>query len=108
MRGGECRFVREELHMYRRDGDISWESTEAGAGASEAPGASGAGSAAGASSASVGVAERPFSLRRRDRRITSKRKVASLPGDLLPTMRLNGVKLHAVTEQQCINHILDE
>ena len=82
------------MHMYRRYGDIPWESNDAPSGAGNA--------------ATAGVADRPLSLRRRDRRRAGARKAISLPGDLLPTMRLNGVRLHAVTEKQCIDHILDE
>lgn len=31
-----------------------------------------------------------------------------LPARLLPSVRLNGVQVHAVTEDECIRHILDE
>lgn len=35
-------------------------------------------------------------------------RAPSQPPRQLPTIRINGVTLHAVTEQQCIDHILDE
>src|SRR5204862_2681512 len=51
----------------------------------------------------VGVAEhQPRSARRNGKRI------APLPAELLPTITLHGVRLHAITEQQCIDHILSE
>ena len=74
--------------MYRRYGDITWEPAD--------------------TPASVGVTDRPFSKRLRSRRVVAGRKAAHLPGDALPTIRLQGVRLHAITEKQCIDHILDE
>ncbi len=73
------------MHMYRRYGDITW-------GQSDAPGG-----------AAVSVAHRSRPSHR-----PPSRQTQILPGALLPAVRLHGVRLHAVTEEQCIQHILDE
>ena len=81
------------MHMYRRYGDISWDSNEpASAGGS------------GAAAASVGVAERPANGPAR----RNGRRSYSLPAESLPSIRLHGVRLHAITERKAIEHILEE
>ncbi|HEX8524680.1 MAG TPA: WecB/TagA/CpsF family glycosyltransferase [Tepidisphaeraceae bacterium] len=73
--------------MYRRYGEITWEGTEA--------------SASGSAASGVIVAERPKTSARptgAPRRVRPK----------LPTVRLLGVQLHAITEQIAINYILNE
>jgi N-acetylglucosaminyldiphosphoundecaprenol N-acetyl-beta-D-mannosaminyltransferase len=70
--------------MSRQYGDMTWDSAEAPDGTA------------------VGVRERPRSGRR------APRHADPLPGDLLPTIRLHGVRLHAITEKRCVDHILEE
>lgn len=36
------------------------------------------------------------------------KRVESLPAELLPTIELHGVRIHAITERQAIDHILNE
>jgi N-acetylglucosaminyldiphosphoundecaprenol N-acetyl-beta-D-mannosaminyltransferase len=81
--------------MYRRYGDMTWEPTES---------SGGNGNGAGVALASS-LAGRPRSARASRR---SHRSTQILPGDLLPTVHVDGVRLHAVTEQRAIEHILDE
>ena len=70
--------------MYLRHGDISWDVRDGEDGG-----------------AVTALASRPAHRRRRPR----------APGDRgkkLPTIDLHGVRLHAMTEAQCIAHVLDE
>jgi N-acetylglucosaminyldiphosphoundecaprenol N-acetyl-beta-D-mannosaminyltransferase len=75
--------------MYRRWGDMTWEP-------SDAPGVGSA----------VGAAPARIMNRARPRR--ASRPSHPLPGELLPTIRLHGVRLHAISERRTIEHILDE
>src|SRR2546423_16199 len=89
--GGEvrpaARCAREEMHMYRRYGDITWEPADA-------PGASG-GAAAAASPRSVGiVADRPRAAGGNGAHSTvlkreSRARAETLPGHTLPTVRIH-------------------
>src|SRR5207244_6993539 len=63
------------------------------------------GAGAGALSAAT-LVERPTS--RLGTRREQRQRTESLARHSLPTIRLHGVRLHAITEQQCIDHILDE
>jgi N-acetylglucosaminyldiphosphoundecaprenol N-acetyl-beta-D-mannosaminyltransferase len=84
------------MRMYRRYGDITWEgAADSSASATTAPPTAGAG-------AGTGLAERPLRTSRRTRRI------APLPVESLPAIRLHNVRLHAITEETCIVHILSE
>src|SRR5439155_14359837 len=77
----------------------------AGGAATAAAAAAAAASSLGIAAAStLGIADRPrIAPPRRERH-----RGETLPGAMLPTVRLHGVRLHAITEQQCIDHILDE
>src|SRR5688500_6908935 len=72
------------MHMYRRYGDITWEATDA-------PGAGPA----------ILTPRRP-ALRRRGRRAEPP------PAEALPAIHLHGIRLHAINEMQCVEHILEE
>src|SRR5688572_17085056 len=85
------------MRMYRRYGDITWE----GAAAELTGGATAA--AAASIGAAAGLAERPLHTSRR-----SRQRFAPLPVESLPAIRLHGVRLHAITEETCIVHILSE
>src|SRR5688572_21877328 len=74
--------------MYRRYGEATWESQDALDGSGSAP---------------TTVAERPRAPRR-GRRPPSR--PISTSG--LPTIRLHGIELNAITEARCVEHILDE
>jgi exopolysaccharide biosynthesis WecB/TagA/CpsF family protein len=93
--------------MYRRHGEISWDAS------ADAPAAAGAAATAPAtpsstSGSSFDIVDRPRvgggTSSRRDHRTRGEVK----PSSLLPTIRLHGVRLHAITEEQCIDHILSE
>jgi N-acetylglucosaminyldiphosphoundecaprenol N-acetyl-beta-D-mannosaminyltransferase len=73
--------------MYRPYGETAWDAQDVAEGPGVAP---------------ATVAERP----RAPRRATSAGRPVSTSG--LPTIRLHGVDFHAITEQRCIEHILDE
>ncbi len=75
------------MHMYRRYGDIPWDSSEPAAGG-----------------ATVGVAERPAGGAAR----RNGRRSYLLPTESLPSIRLHGVRLHAISERKAIEHILEE
>src|SRR5687767_9871830 len=91
------RGVREEMHMYRRYGDITWE----GAATDSAGGATAA--ATTPLGAAAGLAKRALRTSRRTRQ-----RIEPLPVESLPAIRLHGVRLHAITEETCIVHILNE
>src|ERR1041385_1974561 len=82
------------MRMYRRYGDITWESAEASA--AEA-------SAATTAPPAMALTPRPARAGRRN-----GRGVTPLPVELLPFIDLHGVRLHAITERSCIEHILSE
>ena len=74
--------------MYRRYGEPTWDTQDA---------------LDGSGSASTPVAERPRAPRR-GRRPPSR--PISTSG--LPTIRLHGIELNAITEVRCVEHVLDE
>src|SRR5687767_11293804 len=78
----------KRMRMSRRYGDMTWESADAPPG----------GSASGVGLASM----RPRSARH------ANRHAHTLPAASFPSVRLYGVRLHAITEQQAIKHIQDE
>src|SRR5688572_17035834 len=84
------------MRMYRRYGDITFESPATDASGSTASSAAPAGAA-------TGLAERPLRTSRRTRH-----RLTPLPVESLPAIRLHGVRLHAITEETCILHILSE
>ncbi|MEO6435285.1 MAG: WecB/TagA/CpsF family glycosyltransferase [Tepidisphaeraceae bacterium] len=69
--------------MSRRYGDITWEPADTPTG-------------------TVGVARRPRSSRR------ANRQARVIPASVLPTVRVDGIRVHAITEQTCIEHIFAE
>src|SRR5688572_13884006 len=74
---------RGKMRMDVRYGEIAWESSDAG----------------GRADGATAVAETQRVVR------------APIPrprNQHLPTIRLHGVELHAITERQCISHILEE
>ena len=75
------------MRMYRRYGDITWESAETIA---TAP-------------AGMGAAVRSDRAARRN-----GKRFAPLAAESFPSIRLHGVRLHAITEHKCIEHILSE
>src|SRR4051812_22605992 len=98
--------AREEMRMHRRYGEISWE-----AGSADAP--TGAAATAPSAATSPNTSGTPFDLVDRPRVGSTTRKDHRTrgevnPSSLLPTIRLHGVRLHAITEEQCIDHILSE
>jgi N-acetylglucosaminyldiphosphoundecaprenol N-acetyl-beta-D-mannosaminyltransferase len=78
--------------MYRRYGEPAWDSADATSVA-----------AAAAAPAPASIAERRA---RPSRRATSAGRPVST--SRLPTIRLHGVEFHSITEQRCVEHILDE
>jgi N-acetylglucosaminyldiphosphoundecaprenol N-acetyl-beta-D-mannosaminyltransferase len=91
--------------MYRRYGDIPWETGDAASGASSAGAPA---SASGIGTAPVGVAERPHVATARRGARRNGHGLHPLPAELLPAIRLHGVRLHAISEKKTIDHILDE
>jgi UDP-N-acetyl-D-mannosaminuronic acid transferase (WecB/TagA/CpsF family) len=84
--------------MYRRNGETSWD-------AQASTGVAGAGG-----NGAAQVADRartPWRVAPGDSRMA---QMARRPrtSDSLPTVNIDGVEFHAITEQQCIAHILDE
>jgi N-acetylglucosaminyldiphosphoundecaprenol N-acetyl-beta-D-mannosaminyltransferase len=77
--------------MYRRYGEPTWDSADA------------TGVAAAAAAAPASASERRA---RPSRRATSAGRPVST--SRLPSVRLHGVEFHAITEQRCVEHILDE
>ncbi|HYO11377.1 MAG TPA: WecB/TagA/CpsF family glycosyltransferase [Tepidisphaeraceae bacterium] len=77
--------------MYRRYGDITWEPTDP------------------IGPASVGIAERPGpAAAPSNGRRPIRRGPQSLPVEQLPSIRLDGVRIHAITEKKTIEYVLDE
>ena len=90
------------MPMYRRFGDMSWEANDSASGGNGHGAATTSGAASAVASPYSARSHRPRSSRRAHR----TREV--LPGDLLPMVHVDGVRLHAVTEQRAIEHVLDE
>ncbi len=80
--------MRDELHMYRRYGEPSWDPQDTLDGSGSAP---------------ATVAERPRAPRRA--KLPPSRPISSSG---LPTIRLHGIELNAITEARCVEHVLDE
>src|SRR5688500_2990746 len=77
--------------MYRRSGDLSWDAPQARVSAR----------AATATPPSVG---KP----RHSRNTTAPAASHRREGDRLPTIRLHGVRLHAITQARCVEYVLGE
>ena len=75
--------------MYRRYGEPTWDPQEA---------LDGSGSATAAA-----VSERPRAPRRS--KLPPSRPISTSG---LPTIRLHGIELNAITEARCVEHVLDE
>jgi N-acetylglucosaminyldiphosphoundecaprenol N-acetyl-beta-D-mannosaminyltransferase len=106
------RPAREEMRMYRRYGDIPWDSADApAAGASGAAGAAASTTTSTTSTTSEGGAAAGIAHRARGAgggKREARARGEVLPSASLPTIRLHGVRLHAITEERTIDHILDE
>lgn len=74
--------------MYRRYGELAWESGDA---------------LDGSGSARTAVAQRPRPARRG--KLPPSRPISTSG---LPTIRLHGIELNAITEARCVEHVLDE
>src|SRR5688572_7191121 len=83
----------EVVRMYRRYGELSWDGPEA------------------ATAASPSTATAPATPGKPQRPARAPGTPLERPrggGDRLPTIRLHGVRLHAVTQARCVEYILDE
>jgi N-acetylglucosaminyldiphosphoundecaprenol N-acetyl-beta-D-mannosaminyltransferase len=85
--------------MYRRYGDNSWDGAAADSAAATVPPIA----ASTPSVIAAGPADPRFRATRRPHRRTTP-----LPVEALPAIRLHGIRLHAITEETCIVHILSE
>ncbi len=74
--------------MYRRYGELAWESSDALDGSGPAP---------------ATVATRPRPARRS--KLPPSRPISTSG---LPTIKLHGIELNAITETRCVEHVLDE
>src|SRR3954471_7742520 len=79
---------REETPMLRRSGDIPWDSDASGVATGAAP---------------IGVAERPAGAHPRRGARRNGHGLHPLPAELLPAIRLHGVRLHAISEKKTID-----
>src|SRR3954470_3590748 len=96
------------MRMHRRYGEIAWEQPDASSASVGSAGATAAAATLASGRDRAPAASKRTRWGRRWDRSGVNAIATGLTSEPLPSIKLHGVRLHAITEQRCIDHILSQ